>query len=400
MDMERFYHERILDDTVAREAGFNPYYPLIQSGLHDPVIIEGRPYINLASNNYLGLADDYRVAEAAIEGIHKYGVSMCATPIASGYSDLYQAAEESLAHFVGLEASLIFPSCYQANNGLFKIIAGPDDLIVFDRFAHSSLIEGARSAACDNRPFRHNDLDHLESILRHSTKYSNVFVVTESVFSTEGAIAPFREMYDLCMRYGAIPVVDDSHGIGVIGEHGKGILEYSHINRYQGIYTASLGKALAVNGGFVAGKYTLLNYMRYFTSHLIYSTAISPASLRALLKVLQIIHEDFPVLSKRLWSHASRIGTALRQIGYEMTSSETPINSISAGNSVQTLRLAKMLFQRGVLVTPFIYPSVPEPCGRIRLIAGANLKPSSVEKAISHFEKIHMIDGHEMPPGT
>jgi len=119
MDLQQFYQNRVLDDRVAREAGFNPYYPLIQSGLSDPVIIAGKPYVNLASNNYLGLADDSRLADAAIEAIRKYGVSMCATPVASGYSDLFREAEDALAGFTGLEASLIFPSCYQANNGLF-----------------------------------------------------------------------------------------------------------------------------------------------------------------------------------------------------------------------------------------------------------------------------------------
>ena len=396
MDLMRFYKDRTLDDTVARDAGFNPYYPMIQSGLHDPIIIDGRPFINLASNNYLGLADDPRLTGAAIEGIRKYGVSLCATPIASGFTDLYEACEQALSHFAGLEASLIFPSCYQANNGLFKMIAGPDDLVVFDRNAHSSLIEGIRSASCANRPFRHNDLDHLEGILQHAVNVPQVFVVTESVFSTEGTIAPFREINELCERHGAVPVVDDSHGIGVIGVNGRGILEYSGIKHYQGIYTASLGKALAVTGGFIAGKYSLINYMRYFTSHLIYSTTVSPASLKALLQVLHIMEESYPEISGRLWSHARRIAKALEHRGYQMTSSQTPINSINAGNSVQTLRMAKVLFREGILATPFIYPSVPENSGRIRLIAGANLKSTTIDKAITIFDKIFK-EIHEMP---
>ena len=399
MDIKRFYQDRVLDDTVAREAGFNPYYPLMQTGLHDPVIIEGRPFINLASNNYLGLADDPRLAEAAIEGIRKYGVSVCATPIASGYNDLNAACEEALSHFTGLQAALIFPSCYQANNGLFKMIAGPEDLAVFDRNAHSSLIEGIRVANCANRPFRHNDLDHLETILKHSEEYRQVFVVTESVFSTEGAIAPFRQIYDLCMHFGAISVVDDSHGIGVIGGSGRGILEYSGIKDFQGIYTASLGKALAVNGGIIAGKYSLINYLRYFTSHLIYSTAISPASLKALLQVLRIIDDEFTEISRRFWSHAKRLEDALRHLGYSMTDSMTPINSICPGNSIQTLQMAKYLFREGVLATPFIYPSVPENNGRIRLIAGANLKTTTIDKAIRIFEKLFKVV-HEMSVDT
>ena len=388
MDLQRFYSDKVLDDTVAREAGFNPYYPLIQSSLDDPVIIDGKPYINLASNNYLGLSSDSRLAEAAIEGIRKYGVSMCATPVASGYSDLYRDAEEALAAFTGLESSLIFPSCYQANNGLFKAISGKGDLFVFDRFAHSSLIEGIRSSGCDNRPFRHNDPEHLEGILKHSAAYSQVFVVTESVFSTSGAIPPFAEMYALCMRYGAIPVVDDSHGIGVIGKTGRGILEHSGIPGYEGIYTASLGKALAVNGGVVSGKSSLISYMRYFTSHLVYSTAIMPASLKALIRVLGIIDEDFTELSGKLWHHTNRLKSALESSGYKLTKSESPINSICPGNSVETLIMAKLLFNEGILSTPFIYPSVPEDCGRIRLIAGANLRDSSIDNAIRIFKAL------------
>lgn len=399
MDIKHFYQEKVLDDSIARKAGFNPYYHLIQSGLHDPIILEGRPYINLASNNYLGLADDPRLAEAAMEGIRKYGLSMCATPIASGYSDLYEACEQALSRFTGLQASLIFPSCYQANNGLFKMIAGPDDLAVFDRSAHSSLIEGIRLAECANRPFRHNDMDHLENILKHSDQYRQVFVVTESVFSTEGAIAPFRQIYDLCLQYGAVPVVDDSHGIGVIGRTGRGILEFSGIDDYQGIYTASLGKALAVNGGVISGKYSLINYMRYFTSSLIYSTALSPANLKALLKVLRILEDEFPDISRRFWGYSKRMREALKKSGFNLTDSMTPINSICPGNSLQTLQLTRLLFNENVLVTPFIYPSVPENSGRIRLIAGANLKSTTIDKAVRIFEIISM-KVHEMSSDT
>ncbi len=388
MDLRQFYRDRVLDDTVAREAGFNPYYPLIQSSLDDPVIIDGKPYINLASNNYLGLSNDSRLAEAAMEGIRQYGVSMCATPVASGYSELFRDAEDALSTFTGLEASLIFPSCYQANNGLFKAIAGQGDLFVFDRNSHSSLVEGIRSSGCANRPFRHNDLGHLKSILKHSKAYSQVFVVTESVFSTEGAIAPFAEMYSLCLRSGAVPVVDDSHGIGVIGKTGRGILEHSGISAYEGIYTASLGKALAVNGGVVSGKSTLINYLRYFTSHLIYSTAIMPASLKALIRVLGIIDNEFAEISRKLWDHTNRLKEALESSGFVLTKSESPINSISPGNSVETLKMARLLFENGILSTPFIYPSVAEDCGRIRLIAGANLNSSSIDKAINIFRTL------------
>ena len=385
---KRFYDAHILDDRVARVAGFNPYYPNIQSGLDDPIIIDGKEFINLASNNYLGLSCDPRVIEAAVEGVKKYGVSMCATPVASGYSDLFREAEEKLSEFAGVEDSVIFPSCYQANNGLFQAIAGTDDLILIDRFAHSSLIEGIKVVGCKYRPFRHNDVNHLEEILKKSSRFNQVFVVTESVFSTEGSIAPFKEINNLCEKYDAIPVVDDSHGIGVIGENGKGILEYSGITKYNGIYTASLGKALAASGGMVGAKKSLIHYLRYSVSHLIYSTAVLPGSMSALLTVIQIIQNEFQPMAVRMWDYSRQISDALMLSGILLTNSSTPIRSICSGNSVETLKLARKLYELGILTTPFIYPSVPENEGRIRLIAGANLKISSIDYVVRCFSKL------------
>jgi len=254
MEKMGFYQGLKVDKSLAEKIGFNPYYCNLESGLDDPLIIDGKPFINLASNNYLGLAADARVKQAMIAAILKYGASLCGTPIATGNIDLYQQTEAELARFVGLEAAVVLPSCYQANNGLFTAVAGKDDLIVVDHFAHSSLIQGVKAVGCKIRPFLHNDMDHLQQILKQASKYRHTFIVTESVFSTEGSIAPLNEIVKLAIQYGAIPVVDDSHGIGVIGQGGRGILAESNLGDFQGIYTASLGKALANGGGVIAGK--------------------------------------------------------------------------------------------------------------------------------------------------
>jgi 7-keto-8-aminopelargonate synthetase-like enzyme len=391
MDIGSFYKKHRLDDRPARQAGFNPYYPLIRSALDDPLLIDGREFINLASNNYLGLSNDPGVVGAAIAGLKKYGVSMCSTPVAAGYSELFSKAEKALSAFSGLEETLIFPSCYQANNGLFQAIALPGDLVIVDRCAHSSLLEGIKTAGCRYRPFRHNDLDHLEEILKLSDQYDHVFVVTESVFSTEGSIAPFAEINELCLRYGAIPVVDDSHGIGVIGRTGRGILEHSGVHDFQGICTASLGKALATAGGMIAGKKSLMDYLRYSVSHLLYSTAILPAALQALMAVLEIIDLEFPVISARMWNYTRTLSEGLLESGYTLTGTATPIVSICAGDPVETLLLSKQMYENGILGTPFIYPSVPENEGRIRLITAANLKPESIDRAVKLFHKMAKV---------
>jgi 7-keto-8-aminopelargonate synthetase-like enzyme len=265
-----FYKRFDVDMSPVVKTGHNPYYHQVQAGLTDEIMIDGEWFVDLASNNYLGIANHPELKKASKEAIDKYGASMCATPVASGYTDLHHRVEERIAAFTGTEKALIYPSCYQANLGLFPAIANSEDIALVDKCAHSSLLEGVKNSGCKLSPFRHNDMDYLEMLLKNSRPHRTVFVVTESVFSTEGSIAAFREINDLSLKYGAIPVVDDSHGIGVLGSSGKGILEYAGIADYQGVYTASLGKALANMGGVICGKAQMLQWMKYYSSNLVY----------------------------------------------------------------------------------------------------------------------------------
>jgi 7-keto-8-aminopelargonate synthetase-like enzyme len=378
----------IFDGTVLKTVGHNPYYLSISSDLGDPVIVEGKSYINLASNNYLGLANDTRLKDVYVDAIRRYGVSMCATPVAGGYTDLFHAVQQSLSSFVGVESVLVYPSCYQANNGIFLALAKKNDVIIFDRCAHASLIQGIRSVGCRMLPFSHNDTECLDYLLSRAQDHERIFVVTESVFSTEGSIAPFREIYDLCMTHGAVPVVDDSHGIGVIGRRGRGILEYSAIEDYQGIYTTSLGKAFANNCGVVGGSHSLIEYLRYFSAHLVYSTAVVPCVLAGVLRTIKIVEEEFATLGRTIYSYHAVIKNALRESGYDIVDSSAPINSIKAGSTEETIAMAKKLYDNGIFCTPFVFPSVPKREGRVRLIAGANLKESTIERAVGIFRKL------------
>jgi 7-keto-8-aminopelargonate synthetase-like enzyme len=383
--------ERVeFDDSLLRNNGFNPYYVSICSEQKDPLVVNGKEVINLATNNYLGLSNDERIKEAYINAIRKYGISMCATPIAGGYTELFDQTKNKLSSFIGVESVLLYPSCYQANNGVFLAIARKEDLILFDRFAHSSLIQGIRSVGCKALPFSHNDPECLEYLLQKSAGYSKVFVVTESVFSTEGSIAPFKGIYDLCLRYYAVPVVDDSHGIGVIGKNGKGILSHAGITEYDGIYTASLGKAMANNCGVIGGSVELINYLSYFSSHLIYSTALPPAIMAGIQKTIDIVLEEFEERKKRIYRYSMLIKNSLAHNGFNIANSEAPITSVIAGSSENTLCFAKKLFFNSILSTPFVYPSVRKNDGRVRLIAGANLKENSIERVTGVFENIRM----------
>lgn len=388
MSLRDFYNRLSVDESLAEVAGFNPYYVTMESGLDDRISVNGYPLIDLASNNYLGLATDRRVKKAAVEAIQKYGTSLCGTPIATGYIDLYQNLEEKLSRFVELEKTIILPSCYQANNGLFTCIAGPQDLILVDRLAHSSLIQGIKSVGCKFRPFLHNNLEHIEGILQRSIGYRQVFVVTESVFSTEGSIAPFKGIVQLCEKYQAMPVIDDSHGIGVLGKSGQGILEEQEIQGYRGIYTASLGKGIANSGGMISGEKRLIDYLRYYCSHLVYSTALTPAVLAGIGAVLDIIRSDFSQIKEKLVSHQRQIYESLLEGGFQVVPSQAPINSIQTGSKETTFILAQRLYENGILSTPFIEPSVPINEGRVRLIAGANLSQATIDQAVGIIKRV------------
>jgi len=376
------------DGVLAEKVGFNPYYLVLQSELDDPILINEQQYINLAANNYLGLAADPRVKAMAIQAVEEYGVSLCGTPIATGYVELFQVIEQRLAKFVGLDAALLFPSCYQANQGVFLALATEADLILIDHYAHASLLEGVQATRAKVRPFLHNNLEHLTGILEKSAQYEQIFIVTESVFSTEGTVAPLKEIVALAEKYQAIPVVDDSHGIGVLGEHGQGILEHCRICDYQGIYTASLGKALASTGGMIAGRQDLIDYLRYYCSALVYSTALPPASLGGLAGSLSVIEQEFSVLSQRLWHYKKVLAKTLQKMGFSIVTGAAPINSICTGTAVNTLSLAKQFFEQGIFTTPFIEPAVPPNQGKLRLIAGANLSEATIEKVVAAIQKI------------
>ena len=386
MEFQEFYKSLEIDISLADELNFNPYYLKISSGLTDPILIDGEEYLDLASNNYLGLAFDERVKRAIVEGVMKFGASMCGTPVATGYIDIYKTLEEKFSEFINVEDSIIFPSGYQANCALFPVIAKADDLIIMDHFAHASLIHGIKSIGCKFRPFLHNNMNHLEKVLKSSSKYSNIFVVTESVFSTEGSIAPFDEIVNLCKKYNAIPVVDDSHGIGVIGKTGRGILEEKNIKDYFGIYTTSLGKALAGSGGTISGKKELIRALRYSCSGLIYSTALPPPTIQGLLTVLEILTDESEQILKKMWEYKELISKTLKEAGFKLSEGSAPITSIIGGDTKTTVEITKALFQGKILTTPFVPPSVPNNSGKIRLIAGANLKKSSINKALEFFK--------------
>jgi len=377
-----------VDRSPLDAVGFNPYYRSLGGLQHGQPWIGRSPFFDLASNDYLGLASDRRIHEAMGSAIREYGSSMCGTPIATGYASIFAQLEVELARFIGLPAAVLFPSCYQANVSLLSTIAKPDDVIFIDHYAHASLGQGAKAAGCKVKPFLHNNVGHLERQLDSCTGFQQKFIVTESVFSTEGSVAPLQAIVDLSRRYKAVPVIDDSHGLGVIGASGRGILEYAGLGDFPGIYTASLGKALANTGGVVAGDLDLIEAIRYGCPGLIYSTALSPASVAGTLAALEIVSSEFGRLGDLMWKNHRLLLECLNEEGLPISQGPAPIASIRSGSATRTLGLAKDFFANGILATPFIPPSVPKDGGVLRCILGAKLTGPSLDDLI---ESIHRV---------
>jgi 7-keto-8-aminopelargonate synthetase-like enzyme len=368
--------------------GFNPYYQRIMREGRGRLSIDQTVFFDLASNDYLGMAVDPRVKTAMADAVERFGTSFCGTPIAAGYADVLADLESAVATMVGLPAAVVFPSCYQANGSLFCSIADMADVVIVDHYAHASLIHGIKTSGARIKPFLHNNILHLEKQLAASQNFRRIFVVTESVFSTEGSIAPFAEIDALCKRYNATPVIDDSHGIGVIGKTGRGILEHCGIVEYDGIYTASLGKALAGTGGIVAGAGKFIEYLRYTCAGLIYSTALVPASAAGLLASIRIIATEFDARGSLMWQTHRDLNQRLTNAGFNLKGGQAPIASVFCGSAERTISLAKLFFEQGILTTPFIPPSVPPEQGVVRLIIGAKVDTAAMMEIGKRIDSI------------
>ncbi len=389
---DRFVFSLAEEEKLVKSLNCSPYYQDISSGADLYVRINGRMYLNLASNNYLNLAKDPEIIRVMKLALDEYGASMCGTPVACGKVDIYQNAVDAITGFLGLEDAVLYPSCYQANVSAIGTLVTPEDIVFVDRNAHSSILEGIKASGCKIKPFRHNDMEHLGALLRGSGSYYNRFIATESVFSTEGSIAPFDRIYELALEFDAVPIVDDSHGIGVIGRTGKGILEEKKIADFEGIYTVSTGKALGISGGFVCGSKKLMELLRYTSSGLLYSTAIPPTLIAGTIKALEIVQRDGETMVRALKANKEYLYTRLKEQDFHLCEGEASICSMVTGTNERTFRIHKSLFEEGIMTTPFVYPSVGRDRGVLRMIPRIDLAKEDLDRVILAFCKIR--DAH------
>ncbi|MBN1538645.1 MAG: pyridoxal phosphate-dependent aminotransferase family protein, partial [Candidatus Thermoplasmatota archaeon] len=333
------------------------------------------------------LANDPRLKEAAKQALDEYGVSMCGTPIVVGYTTLNKKLETTISDFLKMEETLVYPSGYQANIGLFKLLSSMVDVILIDEFAHSCLYEGTRLSKAQVRQFPHNDCERLKALLKETSDKRMRFIVVDGLYSTEGSIAKVDEMVELARDHDAFIIMDDAHGLGTIGETGRGSSEARKVLSEVHMITGSLGKALACSGGFVTTNHDIADYFRYYSSHFVYSTALPPAITAACIEAFKIV-ERSDARRSRLDHNKEVLHRAVSDLGFRTTSSTTPLFSIISKEATTTLTLARDLFERGVYAIPFIPPSVPMGRSCLRFVPSALLTDEDIEEVIEVFKSL------------
>jgi len=350
------------------------------------VRIDGRDFLCFCSNNYLGLAGDARLIEAAREAAERYGCGSGASRLVSGTLEIHRELERRIASFKGKEAAILFPTGYMANVGAIPALAGEDDLVIVDRLDHASIIDGCRLSRARMLVYGHGDLEAMEKILEKRTGFRRRFIVTDSVFSMDGDTAPLAGIVDLAEKYGAHVMADEAHATGTIGDGGRGLARLLGVEDGVAVSMGTLSKAAGSVGGFIAGSRALIDCLRNRARSFIYTTAPAPPCCGAALKALDIIEEE-PGLRDRLMRNAVLLREGLASLGYDTGSSNTQIVPIIAGGSERAVSLSLFLHGRGILVPAIRPPTVPAGTSRLRITPMATHTKEDIEELLSALEE-------------
>ena len=344
--------------------------------------------IVLSSNNYLGLSNHPEVIQAGHEALDKYGAGTASVRFICGTMDIHAELENKIAKFHKTEASLTYSSCWAANTGLFSVICEDGDVLISDALNHASIIDGCRMASKGviRKVYKHSDMDNLEEILKESSSAPRKFVVTDGVFSMEGDIEKLPDIVDLCEKYNATLIVDDSHGVGVMGKNGCGVAEHYNLENKVDIFTGTLGKALGgAAGGYVAGKKAVIDMLFQSSRPQIFSNAISPVTAAVALKSLELVTEE---KVKSLQNKVSYFRNALLEKGLEPLKGESAILPLIVGETSKAIYLSSRLLEKGFYVTGFGFPVVPEGEARIRLQVSDAMSLNDIDSAVEAIAEI------------
>lgn len=366
--------------------------PMLKGSNDAEIMLNGKTVINLSSNNYLGFANHPRLKKAAIEATEKYGVGAGAVRPIVGNMDVHVDLERLLAEFKREEAVFLYQSGFNCNIGTIQAITQAGDLIVSDASNHASIIDGIRLSKADKKIYGHSDMVHLENILKENRQqYKQVLIITDGVFSMDGDIAKLPEIVALAEQYDAMTYVDDAHGSGVLGEHGRGTVDHFQLHGKIDFTVGTLSKAIGVVGGYVAGSKTMYDWLNHRARPFLFSTSIPPASIAAITQAVKMLM-DSDIYTQKLWSNARYFKEKLSILGFNMGNSETPITPVIIGNEAKAMMFSKKLLEKGVFVSAIVYPTVPLGTGRVRCMITASHTKEQLDRVTEVFEEV----GEEM----
>jgi 8-amino-7-oxononanoate synthase len=374
--------------TAAKEvmaAGFYPYFRVVESEQNPEVIVDGRKMIMLGSNNYLGLTSHPKVKEAAIAAVKKYGSGCAGSRFLNGTLDIHVELEEKLAKFFRKENALTFSTGYQTNLGIISSLAGKDDVIVIDKLDHASIIDACRLSFAEVKKFKHNDMGSLEFVLSECGDKGKL-VVVDGVYSMEGDIAPLPDIVKVCKKYGARLMVDDAHGVGVLGRTGRGTAEHFGLEKDVDVIMGTYSKSMASIGGFVAASDDVIHYIKHTSRPLIFSASPPPASVASVIAALDVIDNE-PELREHLWRNTHKMMKAFKQMGFDTGTSETPIIPLLMGEMDRAFMMWKMLSDEGVFVNPVVPPATQQGRSLIRTSLMATHTDEMLDRVLVILER-------------
>lgn len=372
---------------LVKEAGVYPYFHKLNSGQDVVVDMEGKRTIMLGSNNYLGLTNHPRVVEAGIKALEKYGSGCSGSRFLNGTLDIHLKLERDLAEFLHKEAVVTFSTGFQSNLGIISALVGRNDYVICDKENHASIYDGIKLSYGKMLRYNHNDMEDLERKLAFVPNSSGILIVTDGVFSMSGDICKLPEIVALAKKYGARVMVDDAHGLGVIGEGGRGTASHFGLEEEVDVYMGTFSKSLASLGGYMAGKKEVVEFVKHTSRPYIFSASITPCSVATANTALDILKSE-PERVKRLNDIADYMRKRLKEEKVDIIESKTPIIPIYTYDDEKTFVACRMLLERGVYVNPVVSPATPVGQSLLRTSYTANHTKEIIDEAVQKIKEV------------
>ncbi len=351
------------------------------------VNIEGKKLLNLSCNNYLGLANHPEMKKAAKAAIDKYGVGAGAVRSIAGTMDIHTNLEKALAKFKGREACLVFQGGFMANLAVIPAIIRKTDVIFSDELNHASVIDGCRLTKAQITRYKHNDMTDLEKKIKENSQFERKFIITDGVFSMDGDIANLKTIAELGDKYNCVIIVDDAHGEGVLGHGGRGVVNHLKLGERIDIEVGTLSKAFGCAGGFVASNKNVIDWLRQRGRPFLFSNALSPAEAGGCLKAIELLEQSEELVNK-LWDNSKFFKSSLKEAGFDIGISQTPITPVMLGEAATAHGMSKRLYEEGIFAMALGYPTVPKGKARIRVMLSAGHSKEDLQFAIDKFMSI------------